>query len=93
MKAWVTKRCWGKLLYGLLSLALFLVLALLALRVALYYAAPPQLPSLAEVKAATSSSYVEVLDRQGLVLDRIRQDFNKRQGEWLSLDEVSPAFI
>lgn len=93
MKAWVTKRCWGKLLYGLLSLALFLVLALLALRVALYYAAPPRLPSLAEVKAATSSSYVEVLDRQGLVLDRIRQDFSKRQGEWLSLDEVSPAFI
>ncbi|NLA52067.1 MAG: penicillin-binding protein 1C [Alcaligenaceae bacterium] len=80
--------------YGVLCLGLILVLLLIVSgRMALRLSAPEEVVSYADTRAAADSSYVEVLDRQGLVLDRIRQDYTKRQGEWLSLEEVSPSFI
>lgn len=93
MKPRGAKRWRRRLLYLLVGLSLLIGSALLALRLALHYSAPPVISSFAEAKAASQSSYVAILDRHGLVLDRIRLDFNKRQGEWLPLNEVSPAFI
>ncbi len=80
--------------YGVLCLVLTLVLFLIVVgRMALWLSAPEEVVSYADTRAAADSSYVEVLDRQGVVLDRIRQDYTKRQGEWQSLEEVSPSFI
>lgn len=80
--------------YGVLCLGLMLALVLIVGgRMALRLSAPKEVVSYADTRAAVDSSYIEVLDRQGLVLDRIRQDYTKRQGEWLSLNDVSPSFI
>ena len=80
-------------LYALLGLGLLMMIGLVVARLALQQTAPSSLPSYAETKAISQSSYIELLDREGLVVDRLRQDFNRRQGEWLSLDEISPALI
>lgn len=87
-------KAWGRtVIYGFLGLGLLLGTGLIAGRVALRYSAPTVIAGFTELQAASQSSYIELLDRQGLVLDRIRQDFTKRQGQWLPLDEISPAFI
>lgn len=93
MKTERYKRWWRRVIYVLLGLSLLISSGLIVGRVALHYSAPAVIAEFAEVKAVSQSSYIELLDRQGLVLDRIRQDFTKRQGEWLSLNEISPAFI
>ncbi|MDO5667752.1 MAG: penicillin-binding protein 1C [Alcaligenaceae bacterium] len=93
MKAESAKTWWHRLVYGLLGLSLLIGSGLIAGRVALQYAAPTTLPGFNEIKTVSQSSYIDILDRQGQVLDRIRQDFTKRQGEWLTLDEISPTFI
>lgn len=79
--------------YSLLGLGLLVGVGLVAGRVALQLAAPDEVVSYDDTRAAADSSYIEVLDRQGIVLDKIRQDFTKRQGQWLPLSEVSPSFI
>ena len=80
-------------LYSCLAMLLLLVLALVAGRVALEQSAPNELISFSELKKKHQSSYIELLDRRGQVLDKVRQDFNQRQGEWLSLHDISPVFI
>ena len=80
-------------LYSFLAMLLLLVLALVVGRVALEQSAPNDLISFSELKKKHQSSYIELLDRRGQVLDKVRQDFNQRQGEWLSLDDISPVFI
>lgn len=81
-------------LYAILCLGLIFALVLVVGGwLALQLSAPQKVQSYADIRAVEDSSYIEVVDRQGLVLDRIRQDFTKRQGEWLPLSEVSPSFI
>lgn len=71
---------------------LFVVLLLVGV-FALHQAGPTQFASYGEVREQATPSYIEILDRQGQRLDSIRQDYTKRQGEWVSLDAVSPSFI
>jgi penicillin-binding protein 1C len=49
------------------------------------------LPSFAEVKAEHPSSETRVLDRHGELLQRLRTDPAVRQGDWVTLPEVSHA--
>lgn len=49
-------------------------------------------PAFAEVKAAYRSSDTVVLDRHGVVLQRVRTDPQQRRLDWVPLREVSPAF-
>ncbi|MEO8151927.1 MAG: penicillin-binding protein 1C [Rhizobacter sp.] len=49
-------------------------------------------PSFAEVKAAYRSSEVVVLDRHGLPLQTVRSDLTVRRLDWVSVNQVSPAF-
>ena len=44
-----------------------------------------------EVKSAYRSSDTLFLDRHGQVLQRLRTDFSVRRGQWVELQEVSPA--
>ena len=49
------------------------------------------LPSFAEVKAGHRSSETQLLDRDGVVIQRLRTDATVRRGLWLALADVSPA--
>ena len=49
------------------------------------------LPSFAEVKAGHRSSETQLLDRDGVVIQRLRTDATVRRGLWLALGDVSPA--
>ena len=44
-----------------------------------------------EVKSSFQSSDTRVLDRQGELLQRVRTDSTVRRGQWLALQEISPA--
>ncbi|RYF30858.1 MAG: penicillin-binding protein 1C, partial [Comamonadaceae bacterium] len=44
-----------------------------------------------EVKSDFRSSDTAVLDRQGELLQRVRTDASVRRGQWVSLEDVSPA--
>ncbi|MFT3719682.1 penicillin-binding protein 1C [Pseudorhodoferax sp.] len=49
------------------------------------------LPSYDEVRAAHRPSETLVLARDGQLLQRVRTDAGVRRGEWVALDQVSPA--
>lgn len=49
------------------------------------------LPSYDEVKADAQASDVQVLDRSGRLMERVRVDFQARRGDWIALDDVSVA--
>src|SRR5690606_33967021 len=49
------------------------------------------LPSYDEVKADAQASNVQVLDRSGRLMERVRVDFQARRGDWIALDDVSVA--
>ncbi|RYY82897.1 MAG: penicillin-binding protein 1C, partial [Comamonadaceae bacterium] len=49
------------------------------------------LPAFEEVRTAHRPSDVQVLDRQGTVLQRVRTDDTVRRGQWVALADVSPA--
>lgn len=51
------------------------------------------LPTYQETRQGFRSSDVRILDRHGQLLQRVRQDFQGRRGDWLTLDEVSPALL
>ena len=56
------------------------------------YAIPAwALPSFAEVKADFRPSDTLVLDRNGETLHRLRADATVRRGQWVALEDVSPA--
>ncbi len=44
-----------------------------------------------EIKAAFRPSETTILDRQGVVLHRLRTNASVRQGQWVALADVSPA--
>lgn len=48
-------------------------------------------PTYADVKGAYRASDVQVLDRDGVLLQRIRSDDTVRRGQWLALEDISPA--
>ena len=48
-------------------------------------------PTYADVKGAYRASDVQVLDRDGVLLQRIRADNTVRKGQWLALEDMSPA--
>ena len=48
-------------------------------------------PRYADVKAAYRASDLQVLDRDGVLLQRIRADDTVRTGQWLALEDISPA--
>ena len=48
-------------------------------------------PSFDEVKRDFRASDVAVLDRHGELLQRVRTDPTVRRGQWIALDDVSPA--
>ena len=47
--------------------------------------------SFAEVKASFAPSDVRILDRDGELLHRIRSNAQERRGQWIGIDDVSPA--
>lgn len=49
------------------------------------------LPSFEQVRSQHVSSDVQVLDRSGAELQVLRTDFSRRAGQWLPLEQVSPA--
>ncbi|MBK6854446.1 MAG: penicillin-binding protein 1C [Burkholderiales bacterium] len=49
------------------------------------------LPSHAQVKAAWRSSDTVLLDRQGVAIQTLRTDLQRRRGNWVALADVSPA--
>ncbi|AOY98108.1 penicillin-binding protein 1C [Cupriavidus sp. USMAHM13] len=48
-------------------------------------------PGFDAVKAGWRSADVVVLDRHGETLARVREDFQARRGDWVALEEISPA--
>ncbi|MDD0815606.1 penicillin-binding protein 1C [Curvibacter sp. HBC28] len=66
--------------------ALLLALGLLGAAVA-----AQALPSYDEVRRAHRPSDTQVLDRHGELLHTVRTDPSARRGDWLTLDQVSPA--
>lgn len=48
-------------------------------------------PTFDEVKRAFRSSETRVLDRDGILLQRVRTDATVRRGQWTALTDVSPA--
>ncbi|WP_298923724.1 penicillin-binding protein 1C [uncultured Ramlibacter sp.] len=63
----------------------------LALVLACCSCASHALPSYDEVRRAHRSSDTLVLDRHGEVLQRLRTDTGVRRGQWLALQDMSPA--
>src|SRR5690625_3884486 len=55
--------------------------------------ASPWPPAYEAVRGDYRSSYVDVKDRHGRVIERLRMDFHSRRGNWLALDELSPALV
>ncbi|MDX3895795.1 penicillin-binding protein 1C [Pusillimonas sp.] len=51
------------------------------------------LPGFESLRRDYRASDVLVLDRSGMPLQRVRADFQGRRGDWLTLDEVSPALL
>nr|WP_313081518.1 penicillin-binding protein 1C [Pulveribacter sp.] len=70
---------------------LFALRLLLPLCLALAAPLARALPTFDEVRAATRPSDLELLSREGEVLQRVRIDATVRRGEWLGLGDVSPA--
>ncbi|MCB5363221.1 penicillin-binding protein 1C [Pusillimonas sp. CC-YST705] len=54
---------------------------------------PDALPSFQAARQAYRASDLIVLDRQDHVLQRVRQDFQGRRGDWLALEDISPALL
>lgn len=52
-----------------------------------------ELPEFASVRARFRPSQIRVLDRNGVPVGEVRRDFSERRGRWVSLQEVSPAFV
>lgn len=66
--------------------------ALLALSLLAALAGPARaLPAFEEVKRDFRPSDIQVLDRDGELLQRVRTDSRVRRGRWVALAEVSPA--
>src|SRR5688500_5661622 len=66
--------------------------ALLALSLLAALAGPAQaLPGFEEVKRDFHPSDVQVVDRDGDLLQRVRTDAGVRRGRWTALADVSPA--
>nr|WP_249041347.1 penicillin-binding protein 1C [Comamonas kerstersii] len=51
------------------------------------------LPSFQEVRSSHQSSETLFLSREGEVLQRQRTDFSVRRGQWIALQDVSPALL
>jgi len=64
---------------------------LLVLGLALWAGPGQAMPSYKEVRQAYRSSDVQVLDRQGQLVQRVRLDFRQRRGDWVALEQISPA--
>ncbi len=62
-----------------------------ALALACTAGASHALPSFDEVKTAHRSSDTLILDRRGEVIQRLRTDDSARRGEWIALEDMSPA--
>ena len=48
-------------------------------------------PAFDGVRAEWRSSYGWVLDRDGILLEADRLDFDSLRGQWMALEEISPA--
>jgi len=53
----------------------------------------PGIPDFAAVRSSARSSEAQLLDRHGVLLQRLRLDRRQRHTEWVGLNEVSPAFV
>ena len=62
--------------------------ALLALT---WWTRPPSMPAFAEVRAAWQPSEAWLFDRNGIVLDSERVDFQARRSAWVPLNKISSA--
>jgi penicillin-binding protein 1C len=71
---------------GLLLAAAGAVLASLAV-------APYDVPRFDDVRAAWRSSDAWLLDRHGVALSRVRLDLGSRRGDWVALEDASPALV
>jgi len=62
-----------------------------ALAAAAWIWLPADVPDFDAVRAQFTPSDGFLLDRNGAVVERERLDFGVRRGEWVALDEISPA--
>ena len=81
-----------------LALVTRLLLGLAGIVLVLYvlmrgYAAALSVPSFASVKQQSASSYVTILDRQGHILEQLRENFVERRVDWFVLEDFSPELI
>ncbi|WP_341675600.1 penicillin-binding protein 1C [Niveibacterium sp. SC-1] len=53
----------------------------------------PGIPDFVTVRSSARSSEAQLLDRHGVLLQRLRLDRRQRHTEWVPLNEVSPAFV
>lgn len=73
--------------------AIISMVALLVVLAPVIQAPVSPLPSFAEVKTAYRPSERVVKDRHGEAIAAVRIDYTERRGDWVALDQVSPAML
>lgn len=58
-----------------------------------WFLLPARAPAFESIRAQWTPSDGVMLDRHGLVLDRVRLDFDVRRDDWVAIDQVSPALV
>ncbi|MGL4668896.1 MAG: penicillin-binding protein 1C [Saezia sp.] len=81
---WFLKTLLATLTSGLLAATLLLIYL---------WIITPSYPTFEAYKQAHQPSDIQVLDRHNQPLHRLRVNFQVRQGEWIALDNMSPALI
>src|SRR5690606_26356277 len=83
------RRRWPSRLVGLCLAALLIVVIA---GIAVYIVRLP-VPAYDEVRSGYRPSYITLLDRDGMVLERVRNDYQERRDNWTPLGEISPALV
>jgi len=73
-----------------LGLTALLVVAVAGLAVSI---ARLPVPAYEQVRSGYRSSYLTLLDRDGAVLERVRNDYHERRDNWTPLSEISIALV
>lgn len=75
-----------------MGLCLAALLIVVIAGIAVYIVRLP-VPAYDEVRSGYRPSYITLLDRDGMVLERVRNDYQERRDNWTPLGEISPALV
>lgn len=78
--------------FRLLGLCLVALMVVVIAGLAVYIARLP-VPEYEQVRSGYRASYITLLDRDGAVLERVRNDFHERRDNWTPLGEISVALV